>query len=104
MKITDENTFQLGAVIVTENADLFRQAQSLAIEPGEDEAIQFDDRRVALIDTDECWDLRNEEPLSEIMEIVRAARRSNSGSSLYIVYDGTSDDLDKSHVVMAVFC
>lgn len=100
MKITDENTFQLGSVIVTENAKLFRQAQSLAIEAGADEAIKFDDNRVALIDTDECWDLRREENLSDIMEIVRAARRSNSGSSLYIVYDGTPDDLDKSHVVM----
>lgn len=100
MKINAENTFQLGAVIVTENADLFRQAQSIAIDAGEDEALRFDDSRVALIDTDECWDLRREEKLGDIMEIVKAARRSNSGSSLYIIYDGTQEDFSKSRVVM----
>lgn len=102
MKINTENTFQLGVVIVTENADLFRQAQAVAVDAGEDEALQFDDSRVALVDTDECWDLRREEDLGDIMEIVRAARRTSSGSSLYVIYDGTQEDLLNARVVMTV--
>lgn len=92
------DTFLLGLVFVTEDAALFRQAQSIAIEVGKAEAVKLTDK-AALVDTDECWDLRHDGNLSDVMELVYKVRRMKA-SSVYIIYDGTDEDLAKTRKPM----
>lgn len=99
MKLSTPDTYFIGTVFLTEDPVLFRQAQSIAIEPDEDEPLQFGYSpydEVVLVSPEECWDLRNEEPLADIMEIVRKVRRLGAVTSLYIIYGGTQDDLVKT--------
>ena len=96
----NEDTHLIGLVFLTEDPRIFRQAQAIAIEPGQDEPITINDNLVALVDIQECEDLMGEKALAGVMELVSKAQELNSGSSIYVIYGGTKDDLKNAHMPM----
>lgn len=93
----NKSTHMIGLVFITEDASVFRQAQSIATEPSDTEPIQIRDE-VAMIVVDECWDLRHEEALADVMQIVVKAKRLNAGTMVYVIYGGSEEELKKAHM------